>query len=86
MTVMNRNRRNICKYFEDYNSSRTQRSGYLAFLRWLLVKDLTNCEQILKTCMVRQYRGTMNFNFNKMGNYNLKWFPNREGEKDNGRG
>jgi hypothetical protein len=31
-----RNRRNICKYFEDYDSSRTKRSSYLAFLRWLL--------------------------------------------------
>jgi hypothetical protein len=50
------------------------------------VKDLTNGEQILKTCMVRQYRGTMNYKFNKMEDFNQKWFPNSKGEKDNGRG
>ena len=36
-TAQDRNRRYIWKYFEDYDSSRTRRSGYLAFLRWLLV-------------------------------------------------
>jgi len=32
-TARKRNRRNIYKYFEDYDSSRTKRSGHLAFLR-----------------------------------------------------
>jgi hypothetical protein len=34
--AFSRNRRNICKYFEDYDSNRKPRSGHLAFLRWLL--------------------------------------------------
>ena len=50
------------------------------------MKDLAIGKQILKTCMVRQYRGTMNYNFNKMEDFNQKWFPNHKGEKDNGRG
>jgi hypothetical protein len=31
--VNDRNRRNICEYFEDYDSILTQRSGHLTFLR-----------------------------------------------------
>jgi hypothetical protein len=44
-TAQDRNRRNICKYFEDYDSSRKQRSGHLAFLRWLLVGPQPNPPQ-----------------------------------------
>jgi hypothetical protein len=31
-------RRNICEYFEDYDSSLTPRSSHLTFLRWVLRK------------------------------------------------